>query len=197
MKKLFIVFLGLGLVANVTFGKNSTKVVSMNSILMMQKSKEGQKLSKEVQKAVEEFQAFAKNTQKELIDFQETISKQSKVLSKQALMEKGEKLAEMKKKAEREFSDREEVLKRDMQRKHAILRNKQMMVANEIFNKNKKEKGWDYLLDRNIPGLLCVSERVDVTDEVLKVVDESYKKEIAEKIVKKTQAKTSSRTKKG
>ncbi len=193
MKKLFIVFLGLGLVANVTFGKNSTKVVSMNSILMMQKSKEGQKLSKEVQKAVEEFQAFAKNTQKELIDFQETISKQSKVLNKQALIGKGEKLAEMRKKAERELSDREEVLKRDMQGKHAILRNKQMMVANEVFEK----KGLDLVIDRNTPGVLFVSKSIDVTDEILKVADVHYEKEIVEKIVKKTQAKTLSRTKKG
>lgn len=153
--------------------KDAGKLVSIDSILLMQKSKEGQKLGEKIQKDIEEFQKFAKNAQKELTDYQESVSKQAKALSKDALVEKGEKLATMKKNAERALEDKETELKHKIQREQIELRNRQMKVANEVFE--KKEYG--LMIDSNTPGVLFVSKAIDKTDEILKVVDEKFEKE--------------------
>jgi Skp family chaperone for outer membrane proteins len=165
-----------GLLAEATLSaqdKDAGKLVSIDSILLMQKSKEGQKLGEKIQKDVEEFQKFAKNAQKELTDYQESVSKQAKVLSKDALVEKGEKLAKMKKDAERSLEDKETELKHKIQREQVELRNRQMKVANEVF----EQKKWGLAIDAGTPGLLFVSKAVDKTDEILKVVDERFEKE--------------------
>ena len=187
MKKLLALTMISGILVNSVFAvqQDSEKLVSIDSIMLMQKSKEGQKLALEVQKEVESFQNFAKTKQEELRDFQETVSKQAKVLSKEALMEKGEKLASMKKTAERELSDKEEFLKKSMQRRTVVLRNKQMAVANTVFEK----KSWGLMIDRNTPGVLFVKKAIDVTEEILKSVDDDFDKKVVSKVVENTQGK--------
>jgi Skp family chaperone for outer membrane proteins len=192
MKKILLgitslmIFSGLSIYAETaTLDKDASKLVSIDSILLMQKSKEGQKLAGEIQKEIEEFQQIAKNEQKKLTDFQEEVSKKAKVLSKDVLAEKGEKLASMKKNAERVLGDKEEALKVSIQKKQIALRNKQMKVANEVF----EQKKWGMMIDNNTPGVLFVSSAIDKTDEILKAVDEKYgkasEKTIATKEIKK------------
>lgn len=183
MKKILSSLLGVVLMGSMTVAmadlapaikdKDAGKLVSIDSILLMQKSKEGQKLAERIQKDVEVFQNFAKSAQKELTDFNESVSKQAKVLSKEALLEKGEKLAQMKKDAERKLEDRETELKRNIQKVQIELRNKQMKVASEVFEK----KDYGLMIDSNTPGVLFVSKAIDKTDEILKVVDEQFTKE--------------------
>lgn len=190
MKKILLSVAGVMLIGSLAIctevlDKDASKLVSIDSILLMQKSKEGQKLAKEIQKEIEEFQQFAKNEQKKLTDFQEEVSKKAKVLSKEALTEKGEKLASMKKNAERVLGDKEEALKASIQKKQIALRNKQMKVANEVF----EQKKWGMMIDNNTPGVLFVSKAIDKTDEILKAVDAKYEKEsvktVATKEIKK------------
>jgi Skp family chaperone for outer membrane proteins len=186
MKKILGGVVGLMLLSSIgisaeTTDKDSSKLVSIDSILLMQKSKEGQKLAGEIQKEIGEFQTFAKNEQKKLVDFQEEVSKKAKVLSKDALSEKGEKLASMKKNAERTLGDKEEALKTSIQKQQISLRNKQMKVANEVF----EQKNWGMMIDNNTPGVLFVSRAIDKTDEILKSVDERYEKETSKTVVSK------------
>ncbi|MBD3231693.1 hypothetical protein GF322_03445 [Candidatus Dependentiae bacterium] len=159
--------------------KTRPKLISIDSILLMQKSKEGQLLTQKLQKDIEEFQNFAKNAQQEVADFQETVQKQAKVLSKEALMEKGERLEKMKKNAERELADREAELKRKIQREQMSLREKQLANVSKIF----ENKNWGLVIDRNTPGILFVKDSIDKTDELLKSIDEEYEKTTAKKIV--------------
>jgi outer membrane protein len=195
MKKLVIgtfclVFFGAGLVnAEDTKSKDkkNTKLVSIDSLLLMQKSKEGKILAEKLQKDVEEFQNFAKNAQKEITDYQETIQKQAKALSKEALIEKGEKLEKMRKNAERQLADKETDLKRKIQREQMILREKQLSVTAEIFDK----KGWGLMIDRNTPGVLFVNNSIDKTENVLKAVDENFEKNVAQAVVEKETNKKS------
>lgn len=186
MKKILLTVTGLMLVGSLaicseTVDKDASKLVSIDSILLMQKSKEGQKLTKEIQKEIEEFQQFAKNEQKKLTDFQEEVSKKAKVLSKDALAEKGEKLANMKKNAERVLGDKEESLKASIQKKQISLRNKQMKVANEVF----EQKKWGMMIDNNTPGVLFVSSAIDKTDDILKAVDAKYENESVKTVMSK------------
>lgn len=186
MKKILLSVTGLMLIGSLAIcaealDKDASKLVSIDSILLMQKSKEGQKLAGEIQKEIEDFQQFAKNEQKRLTDFQEEVSKKAKVLSKDALAEKGEQLASMKKNAERVLGDKEESLKTSIQKKQISLRNKQMKVANEVF----EQKNWGMMIDNNTPGVLFVSRAIDKTDEILKAVDEKYEKESTKTVLSK------------
>lgn len=186
MKKILLTVTGLMLIGSLaicaeTVDKDASKLVSIDSILLMQKSKEGQKLTKEIQKEIEEFQQFAKNEQKKLTDFQEEVSKKAKVLSKDALTEKGETLANMKKNAERVLGDKEESLKASIQKKQISLRNKQMKVANEVF----EQKKWGMMIDNNTPGVLFVSRAIDKTDDILKAVDAKYENESVKTVISK------------
>lgn len=159
------------------------KIISIDSLSIMQKSQEGLFVAKEIQNKIEKFQTKVKKAQKELVDFQETINKQSKVLSKEALAEKTEKLEQKKKDLERDLSGQEEKLRGEIQKKQFILREKQLAVVNKMFEREK----WDMVVDKNTPGVLCVSNALDQTSSVLKAIDDEY---LAEK-GKKSETKAS------
>jgi|GEM_PF-7080424 len=155
---------------NVSLVKKQPVLASIDSILIMQKSQEGQKIAKEIQKDVESFQSEVKKSQKELEDMQTDISSKAKILNQEALQEKTEKLAQKKKDIERKLMDKEEAIKINIQKKQITLREKQLAIANSVSEK----EGWDIMIDKNAPGVLFVAKAVDKTDLVLRAVDEKY-----------------------
>ena len=146
------------------------ELVSIDSLAIMQKSKEGQEVMKTLQADVAKFQNEIQVVQKKLADEQANLEKQAKVLSTEALTEKKEKLLAERKKSEREFADKEEQLRASMQRKQMSLRDRQMAVVKDM----SEEKSWGAVLDRQTPGLICCSSAIDRTDAVLKIIDEKY-----------------------
>lgn len=179
MKKILIPVLLLAVSSvqaadNTKVNNKIEKLVSIDSISLMQDSKEGKLLAENFQKEVEDFRAQVKTEQDKLIELQKTIEKQSKILSKEAKLEKIEELEKMKKTAERNLADKEESLKTKVQRQQFALREKQMKVVSDI----SKKKDWGLMVDKNMPGVLFVNNAIDKTDEVLKVVDSEYEKEI-------------------
>gem|GEM_PF-2187798 len=176
MKKMIIGLVALGSLASAVSlnaavaGKG--EIVSIDSILLMQRSLAGQELGAKIQKKVESLQKDINKSQKELVDMQEAISKKAKVLSQEALQEKTEELGNKKKNFERELADKEESLRLSVQKDQIALREKQMAVINDVFEK----EGWMMLVDRNTPGVLCVSNAIDKTEEILKIVDSKFEK---------------------
>jgi len=157
-------------VMSMNFVAAKSELVSIDSILIMQKSKEGQEISAKIQKDVEKFQKEVEGYQKELVAMQESITKQSKALSQTALQEKTEQLTNKKKDIERKLTEKEEALKGEIQKKQFMLREKQLATITEVSSK----EDWGMLVDRNVPGVLYVSNAIDKTDMVLKAVDEKY-----------------------
>lgn len=178
MKKFFSVILALGLFA----GNVLAELVSIDSLILLQESKEGRTLATKLQKDIEAFQEEVKNAQQRVVELQEKIQKQAKVLSKEALMEKGEELNQTKKRAERDLADKEESLKLKVQREQMLLREKQLTTAKRIF----EEKNWGMMIDKNTPGVLFVNKSIDKTNEILKIVDAEYEKVAAKDIVNNT-----------
>ena len=146
------------------------EIVSVDSLAIMQKSKEGQDLTGKLQKEVESFQGELKKAQKELNDAQESLNKQALALSKDALDQKNEELNAKRKKVERDFTDKQELLQASLQRQQMALRERQMQVIGSVF----QEEGYAAMLDKNTPGLLCVANSIDKTESFLKAVDEKY-----------------------
>lgn len=145
-------------------------LVSIDSITIMQKSKEGQKFTDIMKKKVEDFNDMRQRLQKELVELQEELQKKSAVLSKEALQEKTDAIAKKERDAKREIADREETLSAEVQKMQFKLRKKQLDVANKIC----QEKKWGIMIDKNTPGLLFVSDAIDKSNEVLNLIDQEF-----------------------
>lgn len=146
------------------------KIVSIDSLMIMQKSLEGKELSGKIQQEIDSFQVEIKKAQQELADKQEALNKQSKVLSKDAFDLKAEELVNTRKNYERTFADKEEGLRASIQKQQIALRDRQMKVINNVF----EQEGYAAILDKQAPGVLFVSNNIDKTDFVLKAVDEKF-----------------------
>lgn len=168
--------------SNFVQAMDAKKLVSIDSISIMQKSVEGKEITGKIQKDIDAFQEEVKLTQKELSDLQESLMKQAKVLSAEAMQEKSAELNKKRKTLEREFSEKEEVLRADIQKKQMALRERQQSVITEVF----KKENWGLLIDKNTPGVLCVNEAIDETPMVLKAVDEKYQENKTQKATKAT-----------
>ena len=166
MKKLMT---GLALMSLYSFVQ-AVDVVSIDSISIMQKSKEGQKFTDIMKKKVENFNELRQRLQKELADLQDELQKKAAVLSKDALQEKTETIAKKEREAKRDIADQEESLSAEVQKMQFKLRKKQLDVANKICQENK----WGVMIDKNTPGVLFVSDAIDKTNEILKVIDAEY-----------------------
>lgn len=149
---------------------NAKLLVAIDSMAIMQKSLEGKGMVEKIQKEIDAFQQEVQSTQKELSEQQESLAKQAKVLSKEAMQEKVEGLNQKKKKLEREFAGKEEELRNSIQKRQLALRERQLVVVNQVFEK----EGWGALIDKNTPGLLCVANTIDRTEQLLKEVDAKY-----------------------
>ncbi len=157
----------------VSFGFVSAKnepLVSIDSVHIMQESKEGKILAEKLKGKITDYQNFVQKSQQEMVALQDEVTKKADVLSKEALQEKTESLTRKKKDFERILADREEGLRAELQREQIKLRDKQLLVANTI----SEEEKWGLVVDKNTPGVLFVNKAIDRTSVVLKKVDEVF-----------------------
>ncbi len=166
--------LGLAHGAPTQSNTDAMKFMTIDSLYIIQTSKEGQVLTKEIQGKADALQAFIMQSQKELVDMQEELKNKKDVLSKDAIQEKVDALTAKKKRAELELSTKQDALRTEIQRKQVRLRDKQLSVTEKVF----KAKNWGMLIDKNTPGVLCVNNAIDKTKELLKIIDAEYEKEI-------------------
>jgi len=146
------------------------KIVSIDSLAIMQKSLEGQEVTGKIQQKIDAFQVEIKKAQQELVDKQEALNKQAKVLSKDAFDLKAEELANTRKSYERTFADKEEQLRASIQKEQLALRDRQMKVIHNVFD----QEGYAAIIDKNAPGVLFVSNSIDKTEHGVKAVDEKF-----------------------
>lgn len=185
MKK-FISTVAISLLAVSFAAAKNESLVSVDSILIMQKSKEGQLLTKKLQDEITTFQKEVALAQKEMGDLQKELTDNTAKFSKEQLELKSEELANKRKNLERKLADKEEKLKVNIQKEQITLRDKQMKVVNEEFEKQQ----WGLLIDKNTPGVLCVAKAIDKTEELLKKVDDSYSIEQTKNQIKAGSIKT-------
>lgn len=158
------------------------EIVSVDSLLIMQKSAEGKVLASKIESQIQGFQNEVKASHEDLTKMQETLSKQAKGLSQEALEEQRNKIEKKRKNLEREFADKEEALRASIQKQQIALRETQLKVVTQ----QSEQKGWAAVMDKNTPGLICVSSAIDRTDEILRAVDASYEASKAKKTTVKT-----------
>lgn len=186
MKKILSLLATLSIVSS---GFAATqKILSLDSLTIMQKSKEGQAIATEIQKKIESFQTEVKNSQKELIELQGSFEKKALALSEEAKLAEREKIEDKKRDLERRLSGKEEILRKTIQAKQLALREKQLGVVTSIY----KDEPNTVVVDKQTPGLLFASSALDQTSIVLKAVDDAYTAEKGAKKATKNVAKNES-----
>ncbi len=162
---------------------NDSKFVVIDRNVLLQKSEEGEKLSKELKKEFEALNAEYQADQKDLADRLSALEKQSKVLSKEALAEKRDELEKKKQEYQFKLSNKEETLRRKLQTKQHALFEKFEEIIKDLFEKNN----WELLVDKNTPGVICKTGN-DKTDVILKEID--IRNKAAKTTTKTAQANT-------
>lgn len=185
MKK-FISTVAISLLAVSFAAAKNESLISIDSIKIMQQSKEGQQLTKKLQDEISTFQKEVAVAQKEMGDLQKELTEKTSKLSKEELDVKSEELANKRRALERKLADKEEKLKVSIQKDQLALRDKQMKIVNEEFEKQQ----WGLLIDKNTPGVLCVAKAIDKTEELLKKVDDAYSIEQTKNQIKAGSVKT-------
>ena len=122
----------------------------------MQNSKEGLKITKEIQEKIDLFQTFVKKAQEEF-------NKNKDSLSEEVLQEKINEI-------DAEIATNQNSIQIEIQKKQAELLNKQMLLIQNLC----KENNWGMLIDKNAPGVLYVANAIDATEDVLKLIDTVY-----------------------
>lgn len=173
MKKLLLGVVASTFAFGVSFAKVEVgKLVSIDSIEIMQKSKEGKKLSEDIKKKVADYQSFVQKAQKDLAALDKELKDKKDILSKDALETRKKAFEDKRKDLAGKIGRREEALRMEIQGKQMQLRDKQLAVAKKMF----KDKKWGAMIDKNTPGVLFVADSIDKTKEVLKKIDIDFGK---------------------
>jgi outer membrane protein len=144
---------------------------------LLQESKEGKIFAESINKKIGVFQGFAKTSYEKISAMQKEVDTKAKALSKEALQTKVETIGQMKKDLDRTLADKKESLEKEIEREKARLGQKFMTTARGLFDK----EGWGMIFERNMPGLICVSDGKDVTDKLISAVDTDFEKNKATK----------------
>ncbi len=146
---------------------NQKMIVSIDSVQLMQRSKEGTNLINEFEKEKNAALQKLKVLETDIVNLRETVQKQSSLLSKEAMAEKVALITRKERDLTRQRDTMAEDLNQTFQARQEALFTRQMTIAREVFAK----KGGSVLMDKRTPGVLAISDDLDITDDVLKVVD--------------------------
>lgn len=166
--------------------ETSTKLetVVFDAGRLLQESTEGKMFAESVNKKIVAFQTFAKTSYEKLSAEQKELETKRKALSQEAYQEKAEKITQSKKDLDRTLEDKKSLIEKDIEREKGKLGQKFMEIAKTLFDK----EGWGLLLERNMPGVVCVADNKDVTGKLVLAVNTEYtknndaKKQTAKKI---------------
>ena len=119
MKKFLLGVVASTFVFGVSVAKVETgKLVSIDSVEIMQKSKEGSKLADDIKKKITDYQDFVQKAQKDIASLEAEVKDKKDILSKDALDEKKKSLDEKKKELSAQVGRKEEALRMEIQSKH-------------------------------------------------------------------------------
>ena len=137
---------------------------------LLQESKEGKIFAESVNKKVASFQEFAKSSYEKIAAMQKDFDSKAKVLSKEAAQEKIEAIGQQKKDLDRTLNDKKDAIEKDIEKEKSKLGQKFMGIAKTLFDK----EGWGLLLEKNMPGVVCVADGKDVTSKLIVAVNQEF-----------------------
>ena len=140
------------------------KLATVDLQKVLQDSKYGNQAKKQLEKKFAGDQKKLEQTRDEVMKAKADLQKQAALLSKDALEKKAESVQKKERDAMRAMQDFRERL----QLENKSLVEKALHEVEAIVQAIAKEKGYDFVLEKNQPGFLYSSRQIDITDSVIK-----------------------------
>ncbi len=145
--------------------------VDLNKAL--NESDAGKKAVKTLEEIFKTKQAVIDEKQKEMRKLDEELTKQTSILNPDALKGKREDFERLKKDFQRMIKDSEE----EVEKKRADFMDRIVKELSETIRKTGEEEGYAVILEKNEAGLIYSSEKLDLTDKIVKKYNEALKAE--------------------
>jgi outer membrane protein len=145
--------------------------VDLNKAL--NESDAGKKAVKTLEEIFKTKQAVIDEKQKEIRKLDEELAKQTSILNPDALKGKREDFERLKRDFQRMIKDSEE----EVEKKRADFMDRIIKELSETIRKTGEEEGYAVILEKNEAGLIYSSEKLDLTDKIVKKYNEASKAE--------------------
>ncbi len=178
MNKLLTAFLIGFLLLGVRIGLcKDLKIAVVDIQRVVRESRAGRDAMKVLQAKFERFKQDLEKKKRELERFKQELERRATLLSEEARMEEQRRYSKMLK----ELKEAEEEAQYELQREEKRLLKPILKKLEEVLKEFAEREGFDLILDKNTPGLYWVSERVDITQRLLKLFNERYETKESEK----------------
>lgn len=145
--------------------------VDLNKAL--NESDAGKKAVKTLEEIFKAKQVVIDEKQKEIRKLDEELAKQSSILNPDALKGKREDFERLKRDFQRMIKDSEE----EVEKKRADFMDRIVKDLSETIRKTGEEEGYAVILEKNEAGMIYSSEKLDLTDKIVKKYNEASKAE--------------------
>jgi outer membrane protein len=174
MKKVGILFLSWGLLmvfTSLTFAAEPLKIAYVDMQKALNYCEAGKEAKRQMTLEVEKMQKVFAGKQKELEKIKEDLEKRGSVLSENVRREKDRDYQAKLRDLQRLQKDYEDDLRRkDREFTERILKNMEVII------KQMGEEGkYTVILEKNQPTILFISNSLDLTEEVIKRIDQKQK----------------------
>lgn len=174
MKKVGILFLSWGLLmvfTSLTFAVEPLKIAYVDMQKALNYCEAGKEAKRQMTLEVEKMQKVFAGKQKELEKIKEDLEKRGSVLSENVRREKDREYQAKLRDLQRLQKDYEDDLRRkDREFTERILKNVEVII------KQMGEEGkYTVILEKNQPTILFISNSLDLTEEVIKRIDQKQK----------------------
>jgi outer membrane protein len=176
MKRLSVLLLTLLLLGAVSAQAADSKIAFIDLQKALNLSVAGKAAKEKITGKVKEYEAIIDKRQKELKKLKDELEKQAVLLSDEARSAKERDYQQKLKEFQRFTKDVQDELKQQ----DSDYTNRIIEKIVDLVQKVGKQEGYDMVLERNSGGIVYGSDRIDITDQVLKEFNAQYKKEQAE-----------------
>ena len=166
------VFIIFAMFTCTVFAADGTKIGVVSFEKILQESSAGKMMQKDLKTKLDQLQGKLQAEEKKVKDLSAALEREALVLS-----------AEKKIERQRELRDKADDLKKmnaDYTQEMKMLQNKRMNeIQKDVFditNKLGKTQGYIVIVEKKIAGVIYASDKVDITDEVIKEYNSIYAK---------------------
>ena len=174
MRRVSISILAIGLLlvlAASAFGEEPIKIGYIDMQRALNTCDAGKEAKKQISLEMEKMQKNISGRQKELEKLKEDLEKRGSVMSESVRLEK-----------EREYQGKQRELQRlqrdfeeDLRRKDRELTEKILKNYEGILKKIAEERKYTLILEKSQSGLLYISSALDLTEEIIKIINQQPK----------------------
>ncbi len=154
-----------------TYAKGPLKIAVVNLQKVLEQSQPGQEASSKLKKEFKQLKKRLNKERRRIEKMKEDLQKQQFMLSQEARIDKETEY----KKMVQNYQLMLQSYKYKMQLEEKRLREPIVKVIIKVLENYRRQNNYDLILDKNV-GVVTSSEKIDITKDIIKRVDQEWKK---------------------